>query len=119
MQHSQSSPNSTNWEKKNCDTIALPPSMVVKRGPYTRFAGYCIPCMIEVHDQRGRLVTDRIRVWQEGVRALVRARCCALHHVRVRLTPWHPMVALGYTHVHQRPLALGHQRCHVHRALAR
>jgi len=35
MQHSHRSPNSTNWEKKRCDTIALPPFMVVKRGYYT------------------------------------------------------------------------------------
>ena len=50
MQHSQSRPNSTNWEKKRWDTIALPPSMVVKWGHYTRFAGYCITRTIEVHD---------------------------------------------------------------------
>src|SRR6266446_9035571 len=52
-QHSHRSPNSTNWEKKRCDTIALPPFMVVKRGYYTRFAGYGITRTIEVHDRCG------------------------------------------------------------------
>ena len=51
MQHSQSRPNSTNWEKKRWDTIAVPPSMVVKWGHYTRFAGYGITRTIEVHDR--------------------------------------------------------------------
>jgi DDE superfamily endonuclease len=45
--------------------------------------------------KRCRIVTDRIRLWKQGVRDLVRARCCALHNVRVRLTPWQPMVAAG------------------------
>jgi hypothetical protein len=38
------------------------------------------------------IVKDRIRLWKEGVRDLVMARCCALHNFRVRLTPWQPMV---------------------------
>jgi hypothetical protein len=42
--------------------------------------------------QRGRMVQDRIRLWKEGVRAWVLERCCARHNVRVRLTPWQPMV---------------------------
>jgi hypothetical protein len=36
---------------------------------------------------RCRSVTDRIRLWQEGSRARVIDICCALHHVRVRMTP--------------------------------
>src|SRR5215510_7889056 len=42
--------------------------------------------------KRCRIVTDRIRLWQEGVRDLVMERCCALHNFRVRLTPWQPMI---------------------------
>jgi hypothetical protein len=38
------------------------------------------------------LLTDRIRLWKEGVRDRVMERCCALHTFRVRLTPWQPMV---------------------------
>ena len=38
--------------------------------------------------KRCRIVQDRIRVWQQRVRALVMARCWALHTFRVRLTPW-------------------------------
>jgi hypothetical protein len=45
--------------------------------------------------QRCRMVQARIRLGQEGVRALVMDRCCALHNVRVRLTPWQPMVESG------------------------
>jgi hypothetical protein len=45
--------------------------------------------------KRCRSVKDRIRVWQEGVRDLVMARCWALHNVRVRLTPWQPVVSSG------------------------
>ena len=37
--------------------------------------------------KRGRLVTDRIRLWKEGVRDLVMEICCALHNFRVRLNP--------------------------------
>jgi len=42
-QPSQSRPNSTNWENKRWDTIALPPFMVVKRGalyPFCRLLHY-------------------------------------------------------------------------------
>ncbi len=48
----------------------------------------------QVHSsvKRCRLVKDRIRLWKEGVRALVMERCCALHNLRVRLTPWPPMI---------------------------
>ncbi len=42
--------------------------------------------------KRGRMVKDRIRLWKEGVRALVMELCCALHNFRVRLNPWQPMV---------------------------
>jgi hypothetical protein len=42
--------------------------------------------------QRCRIVKDRMRLWQEGVRDLVMDICCALHNFRVRLTPWQPMV---------------------------
>jgi hypothetical protein len=42
--------------------------------------------------KRCRIVKDRSRLWQTGVRALVMARCCALPNFQVRLTPWQPMV---------------------------
>jgi DDE superfamily endonuclease len=42
--------------------------------------------------QRCRIVKDRLRLWQEGVRDLVMAICCALQNFRVRLPPWQPMV---------------------------
>jgi hypothetical protein len=42
--------------------------------------------------QRCRIVKDRIRLWKAGVCDLVRELCCALHHVRVRLHPWLPMM---------------------------
>jgi len=42
--------------------------------------------------KRCRLVTDRIRLWKKGIRDLVMEIGCALHHFRVRLTPWQPMV---------------------------
>jgi len=42
--------------------------------------------------KRCRLVKDRIRLWKAGVRDVVMDLCCALHHFRVRLTPWQPMV---------------------------
>jgi DNA invertase Pin-like site-specific DNA recombinase len=45
--------------------------------------------------QRCRIVTDRMRLWKQGVRDLVMALCCALHHVRVHLTPWQPLVSSG------------------------
>ena len=38
------------------------------------------------------IVKDRIRLWKEGVRDLVMARCCALHNCRVHLNPWLPMI---------------------------
>jgi len=41
--------------------------------------------------KRGRIVTDWLRLWKEGVRALVMELCCALQNFRVRLTPWQPM----------------------------
>jgi hypothetical protein len=41
--------------------------------------------------KRCRMVQDRIRLWKPGVRDLMMARCWALHHFRVRLTPWQPM----------------------------
>ena len=42
--------------------------------------------------KRCRIVKDRIRLWKEGVRDRVMEICCALHHFRVRLTPWQSMV---------------------------
>jgi DDE superfamily endonuclease len=42
--------------------------------------------------KRCRLVKDRSRLWKEGVRDVVMEICCALHNVRVRLTPWQPMI---------------------------
>jgi hypothetical protein len=42
--------------------------------------------------KRCRIVKDRIRLWKQGVRGLVRELCCALHTFRVRLHPWQPMV---------------------------
>jgi len=39
-----------------------------------------------------RIVKDRLRLWQEGVRDRVMARCCALHNAWVRLTPWQPIM---------------------------
>jgi hypothetical protein len=42
--------------------------------------------------KRCRIVKDRIRLWKEGGRDLVMALGCALHNVRVRLTPWQSMV---------------------------
>jgi DDE superfamily endonuclease len=42
--------------------------------------------------KRCRIVKDRIRLWQEGVRDLVMELCCALPNFRVRLIPWQPMV---------------------------
>jgi hypothetical protein len=42
--------------------------------------------------KRCRIVKDRIRLWKEGVRAVVMEICCALHNFRVRLSPWQPMI---------------------------
>jgi hypothetical protein len=42
--------------------------------------------------KRCRIVKDRIRLWQEGIRDVVMEICGALHNFRVRLTPWRPMV---------------------------
>jgi hypothetical protein len=42
--------------------------------------------------KRCRIVKDRIRLWKAGVRDLVMELCCALHHFRVRLNPWLPMI---------------------------
>src|SRR5262249_26952967 len=42
--------------------------------------------------QRCRIVKERLRRWQEGVRDLVRELCCALHNCRMRVTPWQPML---------------------------
>src|SRR5690242_16627209 len=41
--------------------------------------------------KRCRMVKDRMRLWKAGIRDLVMERCCALHNVWVRLTPWQPM----------------------------
>jgi hypothetical protein len=42
--------------------------------------------------KRGRIVKDRMRLWKQGIHDVVRALCCSLHHCRVRLTPWQPMI---------------------------
>ena len=42
--------------------------------------------------KRCRSVKDHIRLWKKGVRDLGMDICGALHHFRVRLTPWQPMV---------------------------
>jgi hypothetical protein len=42
--------------------------------------------------KRCHLVTDRIRLWKQGVRDLVMELCCALHNFRVRLTLCQPRV---------------------------
>jgi hypothetical protein len=42
--------------------------------------------------KRCRIVRDICRLRKAGVRDLVMEVCCALHHFRVRLTPWQPMV---------------------------
>jgi hypothetical protein len=42
--------------------------------------------------KRGRIVKDRIRLWEEDIRDLVMELCCALHNFRVRLTLWQPMI---------------------------
>jgi hypothetical protein len=42
--------------------------------------------------KRCRIVKDRIRLWKEGVRDLVRELCCTLHNFRVRLIPWQSRV---------------------------
>jgi DDE superfamily endonuclease len=41
---------------------------------------------------RWRIVKDRIRLGKAGIRDRVMDLCCALHTVRVRLTPWQPMI---------------------------
>ncbi len=47
--------------------------------------------------KRCRIVKDRLRLWKEGIRAVVMDICGALHNVRVRLTPCQPMVESGST----------------------
>jgi hypothetical protein len=42
--------------------------------------------------KRCRIVQDWSRRWKQGVRDLVLELCGALHHFRVRLNPWFPMV---------------------------
>jgi DDE superfamily endonuclease len=42
--------------------------------------------------KRCRIVKDRLRLWKQGVRDLMMELCCALHHFRVRLNPWLPMI---------------------------
>jgi len=51
---------------------------------------YCI-LYIRVYSwdecHRWRIVKDRMHLWKTGIRDLVMELCCALHNVRVRLTP--------------------------------
>ena len=42
--------------------------------------------------KRCRMVHDTGRLRTAAVRDLIMEVCCALHHFRVRLTPWQPMV---------------------------
>ena len=42
--------------------------------------------------KRCRIVHDTSRLRKAGVRDCIMEVCCALHHVRVRLTSWQPMV---------------------------
>ena len=42
--------------------------------------------------KRCRMVHDTCRLRKAGVRDLIMEVCCALHHFRVRLAPWQPMV---------------------------
>jgi hypothetical protein len=42
--------------------------------------------------KRCRIVHDICRLRKAGVRDLVMEVCCALHNLRVRLTPWQPLV---------------------------
>jgi DDE superfamily endonuclease len=45
--------------------------------------------------KRGRIVIDRLRLWQQGIRDEVMEICCALHNFRMHLTPWQPMISSG------------------------
>jgi DDE superfamily endonuclease len=42
--------------------------------------------------KRCRIVHDTCRLRKAGIRALIMEVCCTVHNVRVRLTPWQPMV---------------------------
>jgi DDE superfamily endonuclease len=42
--------------------------------------------------KRCRIVHDICRLRKPGVRDLVMEICCGLHNVRVRLTPWRPLI---------------------------
>jgi hypothetical protein len=42
--------------------------------------------------KRCRIVHDTSRLQKVGVRDVVMEVCCALHNLRLRLTPWQPMV---------------------------
>jgi DDE superfamily endonuclease len=42
--------------------------------------------------KRCRIVHDTCRLRKAGIRDLIREVCCALHNLRVRLSPWKPMV---------------------------
>jgi hypothetical protein len=42
--------------------------------------------------KRCRLVHATCRLRKAGVHDVVMEVCCALHNLRVRLTPWQPMV---------------------------
>ena len=57
-------------------------------------------CSEHVHSsvKRYRIVKDRMRLRQEGIRDLVMGLCGALPTFRGRLPPWQPMASSGYTH---------------------
>lgn len=42
--------------------------------------------------KRCRIVHDTCRLRKAGVRDLIMEACCGLHNLRVRLSPWQPMV---------------------------
>jgi hypothetical protein len=42
--------------------------------------------------KRCRIVHDTSRLRKPGIRDLLMEVCCALHNLRVRLTPWQPIV---------------------------
>jgi hypothetical protein len=77
---SHTSVMSTSWEKNKCDTRATPPHIGVQEGHCPWLSG------------QGNAPQPL------GTRPdVIRARCWARHHFRVRLTPWQPMVSSGYT----------------------
>jgi hypothetical protein len=48
--------------------------------------------LVQSSGKRCRRVKDRIRLWKQEARAVVMARCCALHNFRGCLPPWQPVI---------------------------